>query len=692
MRVAYGRDAESVKTWSRLWSFVWPYRRKLMLSVAFGVLAALLWSFELLLTFPITVMFGEYRTLANYVRHEITETTKAIESRNGELDKLEVQLGLLPEDGRRRRLSERVTVIDAQRRKRIELDVYTSKLWMLSLVESRIIRNLPNDEFLLFAGLFSLILVVTLAKGAFSYCQDLLAGSVAELVVIDLRKELFRRSLQLDPQTLSRDGTSAWLTDFTFTLQNLANGLGELGGRVVREPLKAISCLAALFYLNWQLTLVFLLFMPVLGGLFHWLGQRLKRAANRVIESMGRLYKGLEETFHNAKAVIAFDRAGRHRRSFHLENKNFYHQAMWLVQIDAMSAPIAELLGMLAASAVLLPAAFLVLRGTTTIWNIPLASSPPTFPDLALFYVLLAGVLEPLRKFSKFYTSIRFSTAIAERLFARMDTQSLIQTPVASQFLPALSQKIEFRDVHFHYASAANEHTDRGPVLSGLDLTIHAGETIAVVGPNGSGKSTLANLLPRFYDPDRGEILLDGINLKDARLRDVREQITFVAQETILFDDTILENIRYGRLDASDADVREAARRAHVLAFSEALPQGLLTPAGEQGKQLSGGQRQRIALARAILRDSRILIMDEPTSAVDAQSEQLIHASLRDFVRDRTTILITHCLTPTLLEFVTRIVVLDRGRLVAAGNHAELLAACPVYQRLWDAQTQRAAA
>lgn len=681
-----------MKTWSRIWLFVRPHQRKLALSVVFGVCAALLWSFELLLTYPITVMFGKDRTLSNYVRHEIDDATNVIQLRNADLGKLEHQLGLIPEDGSRRRASERIKIIDAQRRTRSELDVATSRLWMLSLFESRVIRNLPDDQFLLFAILFAMILAVTLAKGAFGYSQDLLAGSVAELVVIDLRKELFRKALQLDPQTLSLDGTSAWLTDFTYTPQNLANGLGELGGRVIREPLKALACLTTLFYFNWQLTLVFLLFMPVLGVLFHWLGKCLKRFANRVIESMGRLYKGLEETFHNMKAVIAFDQSGLHRRSFHRENKNYYHQSMRIVLIDAMGAPVVELLVMLAASAFLLPAAFLVLRNTTTIWNIPLASSPPTFPDLALFYVLLAGVLEPLRKFSKFYTSFRFSTAIAERLFDRMDTPSLVQTPTTSQFLPALSQKIEFRDVHFQFATRGGENSDRGPVLNGLNLTIHAGETVAVVGPNGSGKSTLVNLLPRFYDPNGGEVLLDGTNIQNARLRDLREQMTFVTQETNLFDDSILENIRYGRNDASDADVREAARMAHVLTFTDAMPLGLLTPVGEQGTQLSGGQRQRIALARAILRDSRILILDEATSAIDAQSEQLIHASLNEFVKGRTTILITHCLTPGLLEFLTRIVVLDRGRVVATGSHVELLTACPVYQQLWDAQTQRAAA
>jgi len=663
-----------------------------MLSVVFGVFTAALWSFELLLTFPITIMFGEHHTLANYVDHEKSVTTAEIESKNESLKQLNEALALIPEDGTRRRLSERVTVLNHLQHQQMELDVYGQKLWMLTWFESTIIRNLPDDQFQMFALLFALILVVTFAKGASSYCQDVLAGSVSESIIIDLRQQAFRRTLRLDPQTVTLGGTANLLTEFTYTLQHLASGLTELGGRVVREPLKAISCLIALFYLNWQLTVVFLLFMPMLGGLFHWLGQRLKRAANRTVDSMGRIYRSLEETFHNSKAVIAFDQAGRHRREFHRANKNFYRHSMRLVQIDAMSGPVSELLAMFAASAVLLPAAFLVLRSTTTIWGIPLASSPPTFPQLALFYVLLAGVLEPVRKFSKFYNTIRVSTAIAERLFQQMETPSLIQDPAAPQIVPPLSQQIEFRDVSFEYAKNEADSAERGPVLNGLNLTIHAGETVAVVGPNGSGKSTLVNLLPRFYDPDRGGVFFDGVNLKDGRLGAIREQIAIVPQETTLFDDTILENIRYGRPSASDEEIVIAARQAHVMSFVDSMPLGLKTPVGEQGKQLSGGQRQRIALARAILRNPQILILDEPTSAIDAQSEQLIHSSLRDFAIGRTTLLITHCLTPTLLEFLTRIVVLDRGRVIATGSHRDLIECCPVYQRLWLAQTQSAAA
>ena len=686
------RDAEPVKTWSRLCVFVWPYRRKLILSVAFGLFAAFLWSVELLLTFPITIMFGEHQTLSRYVEHETSVAIEAIAVRKANISHMDEALTRLPENGDRRRYSERVSVMRGLRQQQRELDAYTNKFWMLSWVDSAVIRNLPDDQFRLFASLFAIILLVTFAKGASGYCQDMLAGSVSESVVIDLRQQLFRSVLRLDPQTVSIDGPSNWLTDFTYSLQQLASGLTEVGGRVIREPLKAVSCLAALFFLNWQLTFLFLLFMPLLGLLFYLLGQRLKRAANRAVDSMGRIYRSLEEVFHNAKAVIAFDQAGLHRRDFHRENKKFYRQAMRLVQIDAIGSPIAELLVMVAASAVLLPAAFLVLRGTTTIWNIPLASSPPTFPELALFYVLLAGVLEPVRKFSKFYNSIRHSTVIAERLFQRMDQVSLIHVPTEPHLLSRFRHQIEFREIAFEYAREADDSASRRLVLNGLNLSIRAGETVAIVGPNGSGKSTLVNLLPRFYDPSRGDVLIDGVNLKTVRVGDLREQIAIVPQETILFDDTIQANIRYGRPNASDEEVVEAARTAHVLSFAETLPMGLMTHVGEQGKQLSGGQRQRIALARAILREPSILILDEPTSAIDAQSEQLIHASLREFTRGRTTVLITHCLTPTLLEFVTRIIVIDRGRMIATGSHEELLENCLVYQRLWTAQTQRSVA
>lgn len=682
-----------MQTWSRLFSFVWPYWRRIAWSLVFGALAAVMWSAELALTFPITVMFGEHKSLGNYVRHEIEESSREVREHADTLKELEANLSQLPEDGSRERKKQRVSIWNEIRREQGWQETQLFRVWMFSRIEARVLPKLPTDSFQLFAVVFGMALFVALIKGLCSFAQDLIAGSVAEKVVIDLRQAMFRKTLQLDPQTVALCGTPKLMTDFTYTLNGLSYGLGELGGRIVREPLKAIACIVAMFYVNWQLTLMLLVFVPISGWMFHLFGMRLRRATRRLIDSVARVYKSLEETLINVRAVIVFDRAGLHRRQFHQRNREYFRQAMRFHRIDAASAAAVEFLAVFAVLAVLAPAAFLALRQVTTIWGIKLATLPPKVPELATFYALLAGVIDPVRKFSKFYTIIRQSGTLGEQIFSRLDQESLVRVSEAPQWLPKLQHSVEFRDVHFTYARSAVDTTqERGAVLNGLDLRINAGETIAIVGPNGSGKSTLVGLLPRFQDPDQGTILFDDIDLRQVRLRDLREQIAIVPQETLLFDDTIAENIRYGNPSASDTELRDAARRARVLEFANALPLGLNTPVGEGGRQLSGGQRQRVALARAILRDPRLLILDEPTSAIDAESEELIHSALKEFTRNRTTLIITHTLSPALLDYVSRIVVLDRGKVVAVGTHSELQAVCPVYRQLWEAHPLASAA
>lgn len=683
----------AVQTWSRLVSFVWPYWRRLAWSFLFGGLAAVLWSAELALTFPITVMFGEHKSIGNYVRHDIDETSRQVRQHAEKLKVLESQLIELPEDGTRGRQKQRLAQWNEIRREQGWQETKLFRVWMFSFIETRVLSRLPTDSFLLFTVIFGLVLAVALLKGLCSFAQDLLAGSVAERVVIDLRQAMFRRTLKLDPQTVSMNGTPQLMTDFTYTLQGLSYGLGELGGRVIREPLKAAACIAGMFYINWQLTLMLLFFVPVAGWMFHQFGLRLRRATRRLIDGVARMYKSLEETLINIRAVIVFDRAGFHRRQFHRRNRDYFTQAMRFHRIDAASAAAVEFLVAFAVLAILLPAAFLALRNVTSIWGIKLATLPPRMEELATFYALLAGVIDPVRKFSKFYTIIRQSGTLAEQVFRRMDQESLVRVPEAPQWLPRLQHCIEFRNVHFSYARPAGDTSlERGVVLNALDLKINAGETVAVVGANGSGKSTLIGLLPRFLDPDQGMVLFDDVDVRQARLRDLRDQIAIVPQDTLLFDDTIAENIRYGNPSASDEQVREAAGRAGVLDFADQKPDGLKTLVGEGGRQLSGGQRQRVALARAILRDPRLLILDEPTSAIDAESEVLIHNALKDFVRGRTVMIVTHTLSPALLEYVSRIVVLDQGRVVAIGTHSELQAVCPVYQRLWETHPRAAAA
>jgi ATP-binding cassette subfamily B protein/subfamily B ATP-binding cassette protein MsbA len=300
-----------------------------------------------------------------------------------------------------------------------------------------------------------------------------------------------------------------------------------------------------------------------------------------------------------------------------------------------------------------------------------------------MYYALLAAIADPVRKLSSVYTKLQSGAAGADRIFALMDWQPRVRNNRQFTWLPAHQSKIEFCDICFSYEP-------NRPILTNINLSFTHGEVIALVGRNGCGKSTLLNLLPRFNDPDHGSILVDGMDIRTVNLRGLRKQMAIVTQDTILFDDTIFNNIAYGQRRASREQVEKAARRAFAHEFIEKLPLGYDARVGELGRSLSGGEKQRIALARAILRDPRILILDEFTSQVDAESEAKIHQALKEFVRGRTTFLITHRLNT--LEIADRIVVLERGRIEAVGKHAELLCTSPVYQSLHEAHVLRKAA
>jgi ATP-binding cassette subfamily B protein/subfamily B ATP-binding cassette protein MsbA len=351
-----------------------------------------------------------------------------------------------------------------------------------------------------------------------------------------------------------------------------------------------------------------------------------------------------------------------------------------VVKLDALSGPIIEILGVAAVAAALLAGAYLVLNGQTALFGIEMTEHPLEAETLLQLYALLAAIADPVRKLSSVYTRMQSGGAAADRIFAFMDREPRVQRNSTGPRLPRHQTSIEFRNVCFSYEPGR-------PILTGIHLHVRQGETVALVGKNGSGKTSLVGLLPRFYDPDHGSIFIDGVDIRTANLRSLRQQIGMVTQHTVLFDDTVFNNIAYGARRAPRECVEQAARQAFAHDFIVQLPQGYDTQIGEAGAKLSGGQRQRMALARAILRDPSILILDEFTSQYDAESEALIHRALHEFIRGRTTFVITHRLNT--LEIANRIIVVDGGRILAVGTHNELLADCQIYQRLHDAQFQR---
>ncbi len=674
-------------SFSRVFPFVWPHRRKLFVSFVFAILVAFLWGANLSVVFPVVKVLLQGQSLAEYVDAEIVVHDAEIQHRNSRLQDLDSEILAIKANGARAETS--VRNAKEQSRQRDKLSTASRKLLAMEWIKTYVLPSVPTDQFDTYALLLAILLAATTLKGLAIFVQDVLIGSIVELAVMAIRKECFRRTLALDYQTIALKGTADLMSRFTNDINVMANGLLLLGGKVVREPLKAATCVVLAFAVNWQLTLMSLLFVPVMGIVFYRYGKILKHASHRMMESMSRIYKSLEETFDSLKIVIAFDGARRHRQRFHRENKEFYRKAMQVVKVDALTSPTTELLGMLAVLIALLPGAYLVLRNTDEIWGIRLSSGVMDIAQLSLLYAFLAGTIDPVRKLSSVYAKLKRSAAATDRIFTLIGSESLVKPPKHPKMLPRHAKSISFQHIEFTYAGVSDSGRSLPPSLEDINLDVEAGEVVAVVGENGSGKSTLINLLPRYYDPSRGAVSIDGVDIREVRPRDLRAQIGIVTQETLLFDDTIYENIRYGKLNASADEVRAAADKAHVTQFANQLPDGFDTRVGEKGQRLSGGQRQRIALARALLRDPAILILDEATSAVDAQSESLIHQVLANFSAGRTVFLITHSLSPTILDFVTRIVVLEHGKLVATGSHDTLLRTCPTYDDLYHSHVEK---
>jgi len=672
----------------KLWPYLRPYRLRLATSIVLGLIIAALWGANLTVAFPIVKLLMEHTSLQEYV----DETIETATADKNDLIAAQHQLELRLEEFDSRQISsndkEYVDLQQSLVRKRSALAAREATLYQFNWLKIYVLPYIPTNEFRTFCWLIVLLVAATAIKSVLMYIQDVLIGNLAESAIMELRKDMFQRVLKLDYQSLANEGPSGLMSRFTYDAEQLAQGVTMLGGRAVREPLKCVACMVLAIWFNWRLTMLSLIFIPLLGLFLSHVGWMLKRASRRMMESMSQIYKVLEETFDGLKIVVGYNSGDYHRKLFDEQYRIYFSKAMKVVRIDAAAKPLLELLGLIAMFAALVPGAYLVMRGKTEIWGVQLTKTPMDGAELGLIYALLAGLLDPCRKLSGIFPRLKRATAAIDRIFCLMDQKTTLIDPANARLMPRHHQSIEFQDVSFRYQHRHRE-SQRGLVLEHIDLSVNFGEVVAIVGQNGCGKSTLVNLLPRYYDPEEGDVLIDGRSMKEVSLKDLRNQVGIVTQETVLFDGTLLENIRYGNEKATREEIEEAARRAHVMPIVQSLPQGFDTILGGKGKDLSGGQRQRVALARVILRDPSILILDEATSAADAESEALIHQALKEFVKGRTTFLISHMISQSLLNFITRIVVMENGKIVAAGSHAQLLETCPLYHRLYHSPSRQ---
>lgn len=535
-----------------------------------------------------------------------------------------------------------------------------------------IIRNII-DEVLAAKNLVALnwialgILVLFFLRGVFSYIQGYLMSYIANRVIIDIRNEVYARVQRLSLRFFDTRKTGSLMSRLTNDIGALQTAIVDNFVNIVKESVILIGSLVGMVILHWRLTLLCIIIVPLVSITIKYFGRKLKKSGHMMQERIADVTSHLQETIGGIRVVKSFFREDYEIARFRQINQASFGAAMKAARQSSQLSPIVEFIAAIAVTAIIWYGGWSVIDGELTAG------------ELIAFLIYAINLANPVRRLSALYGDIQRSMAAGERVFALLDETPDIREKADAIALPVLRGDVVFDAVHFQYEPSKE-------VLSGISFHAEPGQKIALVGPSGSGKSTIANLIPRFYDVTAGAIKIDGHDIRDVTLASLREQIGIVPQDTALFNTTIEENIRYGRLDATDEEVAAAVRAANAEEFVRQLPQGLQTPIGDRGLVLSGGQRQRIAIARALLKDPRILILDEATSALDTESEQLVQAALERLMIGRTAFIIAHRLTT--IQDADHILVIDRGRIVESGMHQSLLALHGMYYNLYTLRLQ----
>jgi len=508
------------------------------------------------------------------------------------------------------------------------------------------------------------IILLFLLKGIFDYGQAYLMNYVGLRIVADMREKLYNHLQNLSLSFFTKTPTGILISRITNDVNLIQGSVSNVVTGLIKDAFTVLGLTGVVFYRNWKLAIIAFIIFPIAIFPIKEFGKRLRKFSRKSQQRMGSITTFLHETIIGNRIVKAFNMEDYEKRRFTEENERFFKTVLKRVQIRAFSHPLMELLGGIGVAAIIWVGGYSVIRGELT---------PGTFFS---FMTALLMLYAPVRDLSKVNLEVQEGLAAAIRVFELLDTPSDIVEKEGAIPLPPISKGIEFQRVTFRYGKEA--------VLKEISLTVKVGEVIALVGMSGAGKTSLVNLLPRFYDVEEGQILIDTYDIRKVTLKSLRDQIGLVTQQTILFNDTVRNNIAYGSLNCSDQEIIEAAKAANAHDFIQRLSQGYDTLIGEQGVKLSGGERQRLSIARALLKNAPILILDEATSSLDSESETEVQNALGRLMKGRTVFVIAHRLST--IRNAHRIIVLSEGQIVEEGSHEELMTLYGEYQRLYDLQ------
>ncbi|MCH8931314.1 MAG: lipid A export permease/ATP-binding protein MsbA [Proteobacteria bacterium] len=509
------------------------------------------------------------------------------------------------------------------------------------------------------------IVAIFLIRGFAGFASGYCLGWIGRQAIKNLRQQLFVHYLNMPTAFYDQSAAGVLLSKITFNIEQIANSTTDVVKTAVQDTLTILALLGLMFYYNPFLTLFMVVIAPVIAGLMRYLSHKFRSYSSRIQNSMGEVTRIADETVDGHRVVKVFNGQQYECDRFEVANEYNRRMNMKLIAARTGSMPVIQLV---AASGI---------AGVVYVSISGILSEPIEVGTFVSFLGAILLLMSPLKRLTNINAPLQQGIAAGQSIFEVLDQP--VEDCGGDVPLEKARGELEFVEVTFRYPSSQENVLDR------LSLTIGAGETLAIVGRSGSGKSTLVSLLPRFYDPDQGSVRLDGCDVREYALSDLRAQISLVSQDVVLFNDTIANNIAYGALGvAGDEQIREAASSAHVLEFAEEMPAGLDTMVGDKGVLLSGGQRQRIAIARALLRNAPVLLLDEATSALDTESERKIQQALDGLMQNRTTLVIAHRLST--VENADRILVLDKGRIVEIGSHQELLAREGHYAALYQMQ------